>query len=286
LSPGRAETRNSGTPPLFSDRPTSAPSSPIGLCACYRSIQLYSILLIGSPTDESVAPDLPPRLQASKVGPCRDTMEFLVRGDASSPGWTNAEKRGLILTRVAVILHERLGNWNRQLRPRLHDRPIRWFETRSRGDLDRLLTGLACPVVLIDLGRHPTEGLLDLDQVLHLAPDARVLVLDPEAHDHVAGLARELGATYVASGFVPPPFVASLMSRWIDLAERQIERDGWSRTAFPETETEPWAWLADYLADRHYLHTIATPTSRRPIAPSHVDDGPTQNIAIDPGKNP
>ena len=59
-----------------------------------------------------------------------------------------------------MILHERLGNWNRQLRLRLHDRPIRWFETRSRADLDGLLTGLACPVVLIDLDvtRRPGYG--------------------------------------------------------------------------------------------------------------------------------
>ncbi len=183
------------------------------------------------------------------------------------PGRTTAEKRGLILTRVAVILHERLGNWNRQLRPRLHDRPIRWFETRSRADLDSLLIGLAAPVVLIDLGRHPAEGLKDLDQVLLQAPDARVLVLDPESHDQVAGLARELGATHVASGFVPPPFVASLLARWIELAGRQIERDGWSRTSFPETETEPWAWLADFLGDPQYLYTVPTLTHRSPSVP-------------------
>jgi hypothetical protein len=174
------------------------------------------------------------------------------------------------LTRVAVILHERLGNWNRQLRPRLLDRPIRWFETRSRADLGSLLTGLACPVVLIDLGRHPAEGLQDLDQVLDRAPDARVLVLDPEAHDHVAKLACELGATHVASGFAPPHFVACLLARWIELAQRHIERDGWSRTSFPETETEPWAWLDDLLGNPQCLHTIAKPTPRRPIAPSHV----------------
>ncbi|HEX3449879.1 MAG TPA: hypothetical protein VHS97_16615, partial [Isosphaeraceae bacterium] len=86
------------------------------------------------------------------------------------------------MKRVAVILHERLGHWNRQLRPRLHDQRIRWFETRSRGDLDNLLIGLSCPVVVIDLGRQPTLGLQDLMRVLERAPDARVLVLDPESH--------------------------------------------------------------------------------------------------------
>ena len=65
-------------------------------------------------------------------------MSAVESREASSPGWTIAEKRGRILTRVAVILHERLGNWIRQLRPRLHDQPVRWFETRSRADLDGL----------------------------------------------------------------------------------------------------------------------------------------------------
>jgi hypothetical protein len=185
------------------------------------------------------------------------------------------------LTRVAVILHERLGHWNRQLRPRLHDRPIRWFESRSRADLDSLLTGLACPVVLIDLGLHPAAGLHDLERVLERAPDARALVLDPEDHDEVAGLARELGATHVASGYVPPPFVASLLARWIELAQRRIERDGWSRTSFPKTETEPWGWLADFLGNTHCLHAIPTPIPRSPVAPSQADGQPPRRIAND-----
>ena len=154
------------------------------------------------------------------------------------------------MTRVSVILHERLGQWNRQLRPRLHDRPIRWFETRSRADLDHLLIGLASPVVLVDLGNHPVEGLKDLDFILSRASEARVLVLDPEGHAEVAGLARELGATHVAAGFIPPPVVARLLGRWVELAHRQLERSGWSRTSFPATQTEPWAWLADYLDER------------------------------------
>jgi hypothetical protein len=146
-----------------------------------------------------------------------------------------------------VILHERLGNWVRQLRPRLHDQPVRWFETRSQADLDAVLTGLASPVVLIDLGQRGAAGLNDLNHVFRRASDAWVLVLDPEANDGVARLARDLGATYAVSGFVPPPVVADLLTRWVALAVRRIERDGWSRTSFPETETEPWSWLADLL---------------------------------------
>jgi hypothetical protein len=182
---------------------------------------------------------------------------------------------------VAVILHERLGTWNRQLRPRLHDRPIRWFETRSRADLDGLLNGLACPVVVIDLGRHPVAGLGDLERALQWAPDARVLVIDPEANPEVAVLARELGATHVASGSVPPPFVASLLARWVELARRLMDRDGWSRTAFPPTETEPWGWLNDLLGDPRSLHAMPTPIPRGPRAPHPAHGQPPPGIAVD-----
>jgi DNA-binding NarL/FixJ family response regulator len=152
------------------------------------------------------------------------------------------------LTRIAVILHERLGTWARQLRPRLYDLPIRWFETRSIADLDQVLAGMASPVVLIDLGSRPAAGLLGLRAILQRASDARVLVLDPEVHPEAAGLARELGATHVITGFVPPPVVASLLRRWVKLAQRGIERGGWSRAQTPDPETEPWSWLAPYLA--------------------------------------
>ena len=140
------------------------------------------------------------------------------------------------MTLVALILHERLGNWARQLRPRLHDLPIRLFETRSQSDLDAVLTGLAWPLVLIDPGKHLAEGLLDLDLVHSRAADAFILVNNPDSHTEVTALARELGATHVLSGFVPPPQVAGLLIRWIALARRRVERDGWSRTSSPEKD--------------------------------------------------
>ncbi len=168
-------------------------------------------------------------------------------------------KRGRDLTRVAVILHERLGNWVRQLRPRLQGQPIRWFETRSRGDLDAVLTGLACPVVLIDLSQRATAGLMDLDLVRERVPDAWVLVLDPEGNSGVLELARELGATHAFSGFVPQPVVADLVARWVAAAALRIERVGWSRTSFPDTDNEPWSWLADLLEPRAGTDSITGP---------------------------
>jgi hypothetical protein len=165
------------------------------------------------------------------------------------PGSVHEFNEVRVLARVAVILHERLGNWARQLRPRLHDRPIRWFETRSRADLAGVMSGIAQPVVLIDLGRHPADGLRALELALRLASDARVLVLDPESHHEAAALARELGATHVASGFTPPPVVAALLARWVEIALRHVERAGWSRNAPAESAKHPWGWLAGYLGD-------------------------------------
>jgi hypothetical protein len=63
-------------------------------------------------------------------------------------------------------------------------------------------------------------------------------VLDSKGHPDVAGLARELGATLVLSGYVPPPRVADLLARWVPIARRRAEVDGW---AVPhEPEPEPW----------------------------------------------
>jgi hypothetical protein len=149
--------------------------------------------------------------------------------DPRSLGFTRIKGRGRSLTNVPVILHERLGNWARQLRPRFHDLPIRLIETRSSADLDAVLTGVACPVVLIDAGTQLASGLLALDLVLSRAPDALVLFDSHEPHCEASALARELGAAHVLSGFLPAPHVANLMLRWILLARRRIEQSGWSR---------------------------------------------------------
>jgi hypothetical protein len=136
---------------------------------------------------------------------------------------------------VPLILHERLGNWAGQLRSRLQNLPIRWFETRSRRDLDGVLTGLACPVVLIDTGPQLANGLIDLDLVRMRAPDALVLVKNAGDDREGTLLARELGATQVLSGFVPPPEVARLLGRWVLLAQRRTECSGWSRISRSES---------------------------------------------------
>gem|GEM_PF-1051948 len=151
------------------------------------------------------------------------------------------------MANLPLVVHERLGNWARQLRPRLSAWPIRLVESRSTADLTNALTGTACPLVVIDLAQRPRVGLEDLDRAMQTASQAMVLVLDAEAHDGVETLARELGATHVFSGSFTPPAVAQLIARWIPLALRRAEQDGWSSAWKPEPEPEPWNWLAPYL---------------------------------------
>jgi hypothetical protein len=179
------------------------------------------------------------------------------------------------LTRVAVILHERRANWAAQLRTRLQDRPVRWMETRSAADLDAALLGLACPVVLIDLRNYAAQGLHDLDRAVRQSPAARVLVLDPDANEGVAELSRELGASLVISGFVPPPDVASLVDRWITLAAAQTEHEGWSRSLAAESPFDADSLLELALMD----HPEKTGNGGCSLAENHstkvhlVDDG-------------
>jgi hypothetical protein len=148
-----------------------------------------------------------------------------------------------------LVIHERLGQWARQLRPRLADRPVRVVETRSAADLEAALSGagVACPVVLIDLARRVRGGLEDLDRASRAAPDALTLVLDPGAHDGVALLALEIGATHVLAGPTTPPAVANLLARWFSLAQRRCDLYGWTGRASEPTEAEPWDWLTTLL---------------------------------------
>ena len=148
---------------------------------------------------------------------------------------------------LPLVVHERLGNWARQLRPRLAAWPVRLVESRSTADLLDVLGGTACPIVVIDLARQLKPGLEALDLALQASSQAMVLVLDAEAHDGVEILARELGATHVLSGPFTPPAVARLIERWIPIALRRTEQDGWSSARKPSPEPEPWNWLAPYL---------------------------------------
>lgn len=142
------------------------------------------------------------------------------------------------MARLPLIIHERIATWARQLRPRVVTWPVRVSETRSAADLERALKGSACPLVVADLARWPRQGLDDLERALAPSANALVLVLDPGTNPGVAALAREIGATLVLSGPATPPQVVGVLARWLPLAQRRAEADGWDGD--PEPEAEPW----------------------------------------------
>src|SRR5262249_32495477 len=144
------------------------------------------------------------------------------------------------MTRVLVIVHERIGHWNAQLRARLGHLPIRWIETRSATDLERGLERSARPVLVMDLGDRLRDGLAELARAAERTPQAPTLATDRHERPGVAELARELGATLTLSGHPSPPRVAMLIGRWVSLATRAGDADGWA----PRVPPDPNSWEA------------------------------------------
>jgi hypothetical protein len=135
-----------------------------------------------------------------------------------------------------VIIHERLGRWAGQLRPRFQGWPVRWTETRSTSALVRTAKLSTYPIFVIDLADRPLMGLDDLDEALTAAHSGLAVVLDPTDRPEVATLARVLGATLILGGQVVPPVVEDLLKRWIPLAIQRAGLEGWSPTIEPEPE--------------------------------------------------
>jgi hypothetical protein len=137
---------------------------------------------------------------------------------------------------LSVIIHERVANWSRQLRPRFQGWPIRWSETRSEVPLVRAASRSSCPILVVELDRRNLQGLRDLHEALQVAPDALSMVLEPLNRPGVASIARELGATLVLPGVVVPPEVERLLHRWLPIAKSRSEAGGWSASIEPEPE--------------------------------------------------
>ena len=92
-----------------------------------------------------------------------------------------------------IVIHERLGAWSRQLRPRLAGDAIAWSESRSASDLVRALAGSVAAIVVVDLGDAPARRLDDLALARRSARDGLILALDPRGRPDVSPIARELG---------------------------------------------------------------------------------------------
>jgi hypothetical protein len=153
--------------------------------------------------------------------------------------------RSELLANPLLVVHERLGFWARQLRPLFRELPVRIVETRSACDLEPVLSGTTCPLLVVDAARRVRASLEDLVLALRVAPDALALVLADDPGNEFTLLARRLGATHVIAGPVRPHEVASLLSRWLTLAQRRADAAGWQAPGPPRPE--PWNWLEPLL---------------------------------------
>lgn len=147
------------------------------------------------------------------------------------------------MPKVPLVIHERLGNWARQLRPRVAGWPVQVVETRSAAELSEGLRRSVCPLAVVDLDRWPARMLSDLEHAGRGALDPLVLVLDPARTPGAEALGRELGATLVWPGFVPPPRVEALLARWLEVARGRRESAGWMENS--QSESEPWDVAVD-----------------------------------------
>ncbi len=68
------------------------------------------------------------------------------------------------MAKLPLVIHERLGNWARQLRPRVAGWPVQVVETRSASELVAGLRRSVCSLAVIDLDRWPTRMLADLER--------------------------------------------------------------------------------------------------------------------------
>jgi hypothetical protein len=127
---------------------------------------------------------------------------------------------------IPLIIHERRANWARQLRPRVASSSLRVIETRGASDLAAAYSAHEFALSVIDLADRPAAALAELAEALTAARESLVLVLDPTRLAEIATLARELGATEVWAGFVPPPRVARLVHRWGTLLRRRAAACG------------------------------------------------------------
>lgn len=156
---------------------------------------------------------------------------------ALARGWVLGDAR----MHTLLIVHERLGRWARQIRPRVAGWPVRPVETRSADELAVACGRSACPIVVIDPGDRLRLALADLDRAARAAPDALILMLGGSSPPEFPLVAREMGATLVLPATTPPPRVLDLLARWLPLARARSEAGGWAEDRKPEPE--PWEYL-------------------------------------------
>jgi hypothetical protein len=146
-------------------------------------------------------------------------------------------------TPVPLVIHERVANWTRQIRPHAASWPVRLVETRSGPEFRAAVARHGPSVAVVGLGNDPSGELMALHQAIESAPQLLSLVLEPAGRPGVVDLAREAGATMAYGTWEPPPRIIRLLRRLVDRAVVLQAACGWLDESFHPSPDDLDAWL-------------------------------------------
>lgn len=151
---------------------------------------------------------------------------------------------------VKLILHERIGRWARQFRPRADAWGVRLIESRSLSDLESALGLSSAPIVIVDFRDRAQPPFDAIVLTRMIASNSLILAVIPGAEPHLGMDAVEAGATISRHTTSPLLDTLNLIERWVKLAKSRSETGGWSPDRSPTPE--PWETI---------LHELVLKTS-------------------------
>jgi hypothetical protein len=127
---------------------------------------------------------------------------------------------------VLAVVYERKNFWFRHLKARLKSRDVVWRESRMIDDVLKSIFGVSVPLILFARERTPVDFAEELARIRLAASDAIVVAIRKVEPDESTLWPLEFGATEIVRSETPPPFVAELLERRVELARSRIERSG------------------------------------------------------------
>jgi DNA-binding response OmpR family regulator len=115
---------------------------------------------------------------------------------------------------IAELLHATAAMWKWSLR-----------ELRQPDACVRALRRGGPGVMVLELSRHPDDGLALLERVAWLCPDTPVVVVSGAADDELTGLAWDLGADYVVAPPQPREAVLPVVVGLMETARNEAPTD-------------------------------------------------------------
>jgi hypothetical protein len=128
--------------------------------------------------------------------------------------------------RVLAVVYERKNFWFRHLKARLKSRDVVWRESRTIDDVLKSIFGVSVPLIFFARERTPVDFAEELARIRLAASDAIVVAIRKVEPDESTLWPLEFGATEIVRSETPPPFVAELLERRVELARSRIKRSG------------------------------------------------------------